>query len=135
MSNWTHVAGIIRVDGLRIGADIEPDWDIILGKELHYEDGYCMWEEAENHPGRFLPLGSEGSLTKSIWTNPDKSCIAAYTVSIFGDLRDHDDPDAIIEWFKSKCSEMYVRQAAITVKNEWNGMRTWSIDDEDEEEK
>jgi len=135
MSNWTHVAGIIRVDGFRVGADTEPDWDSIIGKELHYEDEFEKWEEAEDHPEYFMPLGSEGSLTKSIWTNPDKDCIAAYTVSIFGDLRDHDDPDTIVKWFKDKCSKMFVRQATITVKNEWNGMKTWSIDDGDEEEK
>jgi len=133
MSNWTHVAGIIRVDGLRIGADAEPDWDSILGKELRYGDVFERWVEAEDHPEHFMPLGSEGSLVKTIWVNPNESCVAAYTVSIFGDLRDHDDPDAIIEWFKSKCSEMYVRQATITVKNEWNGMKTWAIDDEGEE--
>lgn len=134
MSNWTHVAGIIRVDGFRVGANTEPDWDGIIGKELRYEDDFEKWKEAENHPGRFMPLGSEGSLTKSIWANPDKNCIAAYTVSIFGDLRDHDDPDIIVEWFKDKCDKMFVRQATITVKNEWNGMKTWSIDDEDGEE-
>lgn len=133
MSNWTHVAGIIRVDGLRIGAGTEPDWDSIIGKELRYRDGFEKWKEAEDHPDRFMPLGSEGSLTKSVWVNPNKSHFAAYTVSIFGDLRDHYDPDIIVEWFKDKCSKMHVRQAAITVKNEWNGMKTWSIDDEDEE--
>jgi len=134
MSNWTHVAGIIRVDGFRVGADTEPDWDGIIGKELRYEDDFEKWKEAEDHPERFMPLGSEGSLTKSIWANLNKSCIAAYTVSIFGDLRDHDDPDEIIAWFKDKCDKMFVRQATITVKNEWNGMKTWSIDDEDGEE-
>ena len=133
MSNWTHVAGIIRVDGFRVGADTDPDWDNILGKELRYNDGYDKWEEAEDYPEHFMPLGSEGSLEKSIWTNPDKNCLAAYTVSIFGDLRDHDDPDEIIAWFKDKCDKMFVRQAAITVKNEWNGMKTWAIDEEGEE--
>ena len=133
MSNWTHVAGIIRVDGFRVGSDTKPDWDKLLGKELRYRDGLKKWEEAEDHPERFMPLGSEGSLIKTIWANPDKSCVAAYTVSIFGDLRDHDDPDIIIEWFKDQCSKMFVRQAAITVNNECNGMRTWAIDDEGEE--
>ncbi len=133
MSNWTHVAGIIRVDDFRINTDTDPDWDNILGKELRYKDGCKKWEEAEDHPERFMPLGSEGSLIKSIWVNPDKNCIATYTVSIFGDLRDHDDPDAIVEWFKDKCSKMLVRQATITVNNERNGMKTWAIDDKGEE--
>lgn len=133
MSNWTHVAGIIRVDDFRVGTDTEPDWDSILGKELRYQDVFEKWVEAEDHPERFMPLGSEGSLIKNIWVNPKKSCAAAYTVSIFGDLRNHDDPDSIIEWFKDKCSKLFVRQATITVKNERNGMKTWAIDDEGEE--
>ena len=58
--------------------------------------------------------------------------MAAYTVSIFGDLRDHDDVDEIIYWFEEKCKALkedknvpfWIRQAVITVENEQYGMRT-----------
>lgn len=94
MSNWTHVAAIVRVDGLRFGEEpsIGERFEEIFGKELRYEDNFNVWDEADEHPERFLPLGSEGSLTMNVWKNPDKSCMSAYVVSIFGDLRDHYDP-------------------------------------------
>lgn len=65
----------------------------------------------------------------TVWTNPDKQALSAYTVSIFGDLRDDDDPDAIVEWFKYKCRKLDVRQACITVNNErCKKGRFWSTD-------
>ncbi|MBQ9613060.1 MAG: hypothetical protein IJV14_10830 [Lachnospiraceae bacterium] len=62
--------------------------------------------------------------------NPDKSSIAAYTVTIFGDLRDHDDPQDIIDWFKKKCRESkkfgcLIRNATILVENERYGSCSW----------
>ena len=76
-------------------------------------------------------MGSEGSLHLSIWENPDKECSASYTVSIFGDLRDHHNPQEIIDWFRNKIKDLWVRQAVITVDNEWNGTLTWVYDIKD----
>ena len=123
MSNWTHVAGIIRVDLLRPLSDVqEIDFTKMIGKELEYDGD---WDSYEEHPEEFLPAGSEGSLKMSVWANPEKNDATAYTVSIFGDLRHHDDPDEIIEWFKKICEKFMVRQACITVENEWNGTKNW----------
>ena len=126
MSNWTHVAGIVRVDSFRglFGED-EPNFTKVFGKEVEWDSPREDWNEAYEHPEKYLPRGSEGSLTMSVWTNPDLDRADAYTVSIFGDLRDHDDPDAIVEWFKEKCAGLWVRNACICVNNEWNGMRSW----------
>ena len=132
MSNWTHVAGIVRVDCMR-GLVKEPDFEQIFGKELSYEDLDEVFEDAEAHPEKYLPIGSEGSLNMSVWTNPCEMDIAAYTVSIFGDLRDHHDPDAIIDWFKEKCSKVWVRNACITVENERAGTRNWVYEDKNED--
>jgi len=133
MSNWTHVAGVIRVDSIR-AFDGEIDFDKKIGKECLWTSDYDVWNEASEHPERFMPMGSGGSLRKTVWENPDRSHMAAYTITIFGDLRDHDDPDAIIEWFKSICSNFLVRNAVIVVENECNGKRTWNYCfDEDEE--
>lgn len=131
MSNWTHVAGVIRVDNLRIHKN-EPDWDGIFGKELLFESSERRWNDAEKHPEKYLPFGSEGSLQKVVWINPDTSSMAAYTITIFGDLRDHDSAKEIIEWFKNKCKNLYVRQATITVENELNGTETWTYLQENE---
>lgn len=124
MSNWTHVAGIIRVDSIRfLCGDI--DFDREIGKECTWDSEDEVWKEFEEYPERFMPAGSEGTLHKVVWDNPNKSSMAAYTISIFGDLRDHDSPDEIVEWFKDICEEFDVRNAAITVYNELYGKRTW----------
>ena len=132
MSNWTHVAGIIRIDGLVYFG--EPDFDEIIGKECLWESPEAVWKDAKDHPEKYLPMGSEGSLQKSVWVNPDKSCLASYTVSVFGDLRDHNNADAIVEWFKGKCKSMWVRNAVITVENELYGTKTYTYVYEEEEE-
>jgi hypothetical protein len=123
MSNWTHVAGIIRVDAL---PREKLDFDKLIGEEWQYGDAFYV---ASND---FLPDGSEGSLQKSVWEDTDSSNMARYTVSIFGDLRDHHDPQAIIDWFKEKCDTLWVRQAIITVWNEWNGTLDWRYNGYDE---
>lgn len=120
MSNWTHVAAIFRVDSLCR----DYNFTEMFGKELNWYDSMDKWIEAEEHPEQFLPLGSEGSLNMDVWENPDSSCLAAYTVSVFGDLRDHDSIDEIINWFNEKCKGIWIRQAVITVENEMYGMLT-----------
>lgn len=127
MSNWTHVAAVIRIDDFRFGDFTEPDWDKIFGKELLYDELYEKWEEADKYPERYLPMGSEGSLHKNVWVNHDKSSATAYTVSIFGDLRDYDDLDEIINWFKEKCGMLNTRQATIVVSNGLSGNKVWSF--------
>lgn len=125
MSNWTHVAAIFRIDSWRTH-DGEKNFEKIFGRELNAFDERDVWLEADKHPERFLPIGSEGSLEMSVWTNPDPCCMAAYTVSIFGDLRDHDSTEEIINWFEEKCKELggSIRQAVITVDNERYGTQT-----------
>lgn len=125
MSNWTHVAGIIRIDSMRI-FDEDIDFDKVIGRECLWDDDMKIWDEMEKHPKRFMPMESEGSLRKVVWDNPNKDSVAAYTVSIFGDLRDHDDSDEIIKWFKKICKKFIVRSAVITVDNELNGNRFWN---------
>lgn len=126
MSNWTHVAGIIRVDSLRFDPLESNYWEKTIGKECLYDSPETVWEDAYRHPDRYLPMGSEGSLRMVVWENPDKSNTDAYTVSIFGDLRDHDDTEWIISWFKKKCEMLSVRNAVIEVCNDWFGTMIWS---------
>jgi hypothetical protein len=120
MSYWTHVAGIVRVGDIRIFDDqIGPDWDAIFGKECLFDAPREVWDDAMEHPDKYLPMGSEGTLRKTVWVNPDLSHADAYTVSIFGDLRDYDSPETIIEWFKKIVNSVAidVRQACITATN------------------
>ena len=127
MSNWTHVAGIIRVDRIRVDDDAEElDFDEILGKECLWDSSRKVWDDALKNPDKYMPMGSEGSLQKSVWVNPNKGHVTSYTVSIFGDLRDHDNISEIIDWFIKKCNLLWVRNAVITVENERYGTKTYT---------
>lgn len=128
MSNWTHVAAIFRVDSFRF-AGHEINFSEVFGQELSYRDRGA-WYEAEACPENFLPFGSEGSLHMSVWENPEQNHIAAYTVSVFGDLRDHDSIEEIMEWFEKKCQAVSIRQAVITVHNEYHGTQTRTYGEE-----
>lgn len=127
MSNWTHVAGVIRIDGIRLNQDEDSDidFDKLIGRECLWESDLGVWEDLEANPDNFMPFGSEGTLQKTVWVNPDKSRMDFYTVTIFGDLRDHDNPSEIIEWFSKICDQCWVRNAVIMVNNELNGTLTY----------
>lgn len=143
MSNWTHVAGIARIDYMpytdtedKVRTIVEK----IFGKECKWSDDMSVWKKAREHPEAFMPMGSEGSLHLVLHDTNEKDCIARYVVSIFGDLRGHDDPNAIIEWFSNCCKaidesedSVWIRNACVSVQNEWNGARVWSYDVEQEE--
>lgn len=112
MSNWTHVAGIIRID----------DIGRCLGR-----DSYNL----EKRIGENLPYGSEGALELEIWEHPNKQSLWGYTVSIFGDLRDHESADEVVDWFKDVCSKFTIRDAVITAKNNLNGSASWIYEGKD----
>lgn len=123
MSSWTHVNGIFRIDNIRPLIP-DPDFTEIFGKVCTYESLGDFEYESESCPENFLPFGSEGSCNISVWINPDVSDMAAYTVSVFGDLRDYDETELIIDWFINvlrKIKDYSIRQAVITAESEWNG--------------
>ena len=122
MSVWTHVAAVFRLDSFRFE---EPDFYILFGKACLYDDNDAVWDDYDSHPENYMPAGSEGSLEKKICVNPDDSCMAAYTISVFGDLRDFDDVVKIKRWFEVCCNRINlcrdlcgIRQAVITVECE-----------------
>lgn len=132
MSRWTHVAAVVRIDDIGAIFGDTTDWNAYFGKELRYTSQSHLWDEAEEHPERFLPRGSEGSLTLHVLENPDKNNINRYNVMIFGDLRDYDTPDVILDWFKEKVNGItMVRQAVITIETEYVKTITWAYEEKE----
>ena len=133
MSVWTHVAATFRVDCVRVRGGAVPNFEAIFGKTLNFDDEEEKWNEAYNNPGMYLPLGSEGSLKMSVWEDPHQSMLAAFTVSVFGDLRDYSDIKAIKEWFDRCCKNTWIRQAVITAECEVGESFTgkWCVDKEE----
>ncbi len=123
MSFWTHVAAIARVDSFG-----KMDFEKEFGKEVRFDSDIEVWHDAEDHPEKYLPLGSEGSLKMSVWETDEENILARYTVSIFGDLRDYYDYQSIINWFKNKIEDMMIRQASITVYLDGDTSYTWVCD-------
>ncbi|MBR1526567.1 MAG: hypothetical protein IJ640_07905 [Prevotella sp.] len=115
MSQWTHVCGCIRVDSIRMADEENEKANIrnILGRIVRFTDDDRLTT---------LPLGSEGSIEYAILTNPDKCCVAAYVIPIWGDLRDYDDVQEIEDWFHDVCSKLFVRNAVLNIDVE-NGIK------------
>lgn len=126
MSQWTHINGSIRIDHIQQLAPPIPFGEIF--KTAHYDDPDAKWNECN------VPCGSEGSLQVNVWTNPDKSCLAVYTVNVFGDLRDYDNVDEVREWFRSivKNPGLIIRDAVLTCNVEFHGIYTFIYQGRDE---
>ena len=139
MSNWTHVAGVIRINGFNIDGDTLDEY-IEKYKSPEERIKECIYDtigrhvgfgvDEDNIPEPHLPMGSEGSLDISIHVQP-LDVLEIAVVTIFGDLRDHHSTSDIIEWFKEKCKLLWVRNAVITVENEWCGTETYTYVDEE----
>lgn len=114
MSTWTHIAAVIRIDALKglFGPQSKDDIRKVLGPIARFDGPEEDWDACT------LPCGSEGSLEYDIWENEDAHCVAAFTVSVFGDLRDYDETESIKNWFDSLCSRFFVRQAVCLAETE-----------------
>ena len=112
MSSWTHVMGIVRISDVRVNDDRIPNFDKIFGIEVPCYEVSKYYDDMKAHPEKYLPFGSEGSLQKSIWINHNRKTSDAYTVSIFGVLRDYSTPQEIIKWFKEKIKNLYLYDIA-----------------------
>lgn len=114
MSTWTHVAAIFRIDAVKgfLGPQSKDDIKMVLGPIARFNGLEEDWDACT------LPLGSEGSLEYDIWENENHHMIDAFTVSVFGDLRDYYETESIEEWFNSLCSKFMVRQAVCIAETE-----------------
>lgn len=80
----------------------------------------------------YLPEGSEGPLHTTIWTNPNESHMAAYTISIFGDLRDYDDSREIMHFFTEYCKGKMIRSGIVEIDIEYHETLVYRYDSESE---
>lgn len=115
MSIWTHIVGVIRFDSIQC---IEEN-NFNCGNTVSFDDPEEKWDACN------VPCGSEGSLEISYWKNPCKSSMASDTVTIFGDLRDYENEQEIIDYFNSLIKDKWVRQACFSLHVEYKGTRTF----------
>jgi len=120
MSQWTHVAGIIRLDALAfLGGNIEKELQNAFGNSVNYEDSEDKWYSCN------VPCGSEGSLEYSIQkTAHSDSQLAWGVLYIWGDLRDYQDQNKIYDWVKEsigKLQSISVRSCNVKIDVEYHG--------------
>lgn len=122
MSRWTHVNASFRINSM--GKISDEKLIEVFGKPVDY---YHMDKIEYNGDGevknkeQYLPMGTEGTLKISIWHNPNESCVASTTVSVFGDLRDYGSFSEIENWFNRCCNyfgPFGIRQAVCQVQVE-----------------
>lgn len=84
MSQWTHVSGVLRLDGMPMLPKMtEMDVRQILGPMCLFD----AWDESST-----LPRGSEGSLQYNVLRAGNGMVL--WTVPVWGDLRDYGYEDA-----------------------------------------
>ena len=133
MSWWTHVNASARIDAMIFSKEHADKFVRCLkrdfGKQVKWESDEKTWKDAEEHPEKYLPYGSEGGLTIKIDRNNKLHCLAFCVVHIYGDLRDRgyskeEIQKDFIDWFKEKLKPYMIRQAFMEV--EWGGgTETW----------
>lgn len=110
MSAWTHVAGVIRVDGL---FKTNP---ISLGNECSFDSPEKDWENCD------IPKGSEGSLSVAFvkYKTDGMQHLHFGEYLIYGDLRDFDETrlTEIFDWltrcaWRLKQNQFSIRQGIV----------------------
>lgn len=108
MSQWTHVAGVIRLDSMgapMVRLDVEPKNKVIKEAAARALGNTCDFDSsAEEHARCSVPKGSEGSLQYRVHPNSDEDThsLSWGYAAIWGDLRDFglEGVPGIQKWFQ-----------------------------------
>lgn len=111
MSQWTHINGCLRIDGLPMRGHNYTHVETILGKPWMF--GMPLDEVIESS----LPSGSEGSIQYRILEVG--TGLVWLTIPIWGDLRDvgESEIEKIVSWFRSVClhSQLWIRSGILEI--------------------
>jgi hypothetical protein len=141
MSQWTHVAGMIRVDAMRsvIPARV-TDVEDVIGYSYYYDWDSDDLHKVENaSTGPSVPIGSEGPIQYSVNVNPHLPSLAAYDVAVWGDLRDFGEESVgqIGDWLarivtdvKASQRLLSLRDLVVKVSVEYGPTFLYTLDDE-----
>lgn len=105
MSLWTYCKGTMCVIGRANDLEVIND---LFGMELDYNSTIEEWKYAEEHPEKFMPYGSEGSLHLRK-TRKRKPLESLYSDDVMykkvymleGNLRSYNgDENDLVRWFQ-----------------------------------
>ena len=116
MSQWTHVNGCIRIDGIPCIEDVsKKSIRKILGNTCDFNSSDSEWEACN------VPRGSEGSIQYELISAGGG--LVLWTIPVWGDLRDFgtDDIHIIKEWFDKiiNKSDLSIRSAILEIRIEY----------------
>ncbi len=114
MSQWTHVAGIIRIDSMGVAIlrgpaekKVEKIKEAVtkaLGNTCDFESSSEAFAQCN------VPGGSEGSLQYTISRNSDEDehALSWGYIAIWGDLRDFgaEDVQSVVDWFQQSLDRL-----------------------------
>jgi len=112
MSQWTHVAGIVRVDALPFG-DPTKTIESSFGKTCEYDSPESARESCT------VPCGSEGSVQYCVEHTGGEHSLAWGCVYIWGDLRDYSDAQEIYKWLKTATKSLLIRSCVVKIDIEY----------------
>lgn len=116
MSAWSHVTGVIRIDGMPPHFEDDsqyytiPELEKFIGKSWNYDELIKFYRknginiECPMKKGK-LPYGSEGSVQYTLHQYC-KSGLPWVVATFWGDLRDYENCDPIVEWAKNLLQEL-----------------------------
>lgn len=104
MSQWTHVAGCIRVD------------EICLEPSDHLATTTKLKQKFRNPPS-----GSEGPIHYHVVRTGKDHSLAWGLIYLWGDLRDFGDPEVprIFKWLNKACSGLIIRSCIVKIDVEF----------------
>jgi len=125
MSVWTHVAGVVRIDGFSVhDKEISAAINVKLGSIVYFDSPDTVWNDACCDKIKTPPMGSEGSLQYEYCISGAASQLARGQITIWGDLRDFGRSDCTIikDWLNAlvpKDDDDYdIRQGLVLVNVE-----------------
>lgn len=123
MSQWTHVSGSIRVDGMPQIGMLIPRWPLVLGRQsTRIYDGVGQTYDSGG-PASEIPKGSEGTLQYEVIEAGHG--LVWKTIAVWGDLRDYgEDPERDIQhiqdWLQRVIGRLpMIRSAELVVSIEY----------------
>ncbi len=143
MSQWTHVAGLIRIDSMMelIGPGIDTTEALLrerLGYTWNYDDIGNRVKDIHIDKSH-VPSGSEGSIQYDIVKTRVKSAegmsLSWGYIVIHGDLRGFDNPNEIYEWLFNALDSINedgigFREVVVLVAVEYVGRHLIVLDNE-----
>lgn len=135
MSQWTHVNAVIRWDGF---SAMEDTFRPSLGKMyLPYDfdlygdspgDTSLLFPNCAPDEDGFIPCGSEGSL-KYFTYRESGIGMRLWVSMIWGDLRDYNDKEAILEYFRKITEGRLIRSGILEINVEYQSTSVFRFDE------